>query len=291
MKKICEIFSENKQTFSLEFFPPKTPEGYEKLLGVIGFFAKLKPDFISCTYGAGGGSREKTLDIVEHITKTYNIPSIAHLTCVLNTKTQIRSILEDIKQRGIRNVLALRGDPPLDDPNWQPTQENFQYAYELCQFIKKTHGNEFCIGVAGFPEGHILCPNKDLDAKYLKMKIDAGADYVVTQLFFHNDDYFQYVDRLRKLGIKNCILPGVLPITDYHATIRFCERCGTSIPQKVHDIFAPTADNKETTIQKGIDLCVLQCQDLLKHGAPGIHFYPLNKIHPLDAILPQIKIS
>ena len=289
MKKISEILLENKKTFSLELFPPKTPEGYEKLLTTIELFAKLKPDFISCTYGAGGGSRDKTLDIVEHIAKTYRIPSIAHLTCVLNTKEQIKSILENIKKRGIKNVLALRGDPPINDPDWQPTKENFRYAYELCRFIKETYGNEFCVGVAGFPEGHILCPNKELDAKYLKMKIDAGADYVVTQLFFNNNDYFQYVERLRKLGIKNPILPGIVPITDYHATIRFCERCGASIPQTVHNIFSPTADDKTTTMKKGIDFCISQCRDLLKNGAPGIHFYPLNKIHPIDVILPEIK--
>lgn len=289
MMKISEIFKKKDQTFSLELFPPKTPEGYEKLLVTIELFANLKPDFISCTYGAGGGSREKTLDIVEHITKAHKIPGIAHLTCVLNTKEQIKSVLEDIKRRGIQNVLALRGDPPIDDPEWQPTKENFRYAYELCQFIKKTHGNTFSIGVAGFPEGHILCPSKDLDAQYLKMKIDAGADYVVTQLFFNNDDYFQYVERLKKLGIKNRILPGIVPITDYHATIRFCERCGASIPQKVHDLFSPIADDKVATMQKGIDFCIAQCRALLKNGAPGIHFYPLNKIHPIDVILPQIR--
>lgn len=289
MKKVCDIFKEKSRTFSLELFPPKTPEGYEKLLAAIKLFVNLKPDFISCTYGAGGGSRDKTLDIVEHITKTHHIPGIAHLTCVLNTKDQIKSILEDIKRRGIKNVLALRGDPPADDPNWQPTKEHFHYAFELCQFIRKNYQDEFCIGVAGFPEGHILCPDKNLDAKYLKMKIDAGADYVMTQLFFNNDDYFQYVERLRKLGIKNRIVPGIVPIVDYNATVRFCARCGASLPQKIHDLFAPTADDKDATLHKGIDFCASQCRDLLKNGAPGIHFYPLNKIHPIDTILPAVR--
>jgi len=289
MKKLSEILNTKQKTFSLELFPPKTAEGYEKLLTTIGALAKLKPDFISCTYGAGGGSREKTLDIVEYIERTHHIPTLAHLTCTLNTKDQIMSILNDIKRRGIQNILALRGDPPTDDPAWQPTDENFRYAYELCAFIKKHFSKDFCIGVAGFPEGHILCPDKAQDALYLKMKIDAGASFVITQLFFDNDDYFKYVARLRTLGVTNPVLPGILPITDYHGAVRFCEKCGTKIPKKLHDIFTPIANDKEAVTKKGIEVCVEQCVALLTHGAPGIHFYPLNKVHPLDVILPRVK--
>jgi len=289
MKKISEILSAKKKTFSLELFPPKTPEGYEKLLVTIGLLAKLNPDFISCTYGAGGGSREKTLDIVEHIERAHRIPTLAHLTCTLNTKDQIMAILNDIKHRGIKNILALRGDPPADQLDWQPAKENFRYAYELCAFIKKNHPEDFCIGVAGFPEGHVLCPSKELDARYLKMKIDAGAAFVVTQLFFDNKDYFEYVDRLKTLGVHAPVLPGILPITDYHGAVRFCEKCGTKIPSRVHDLFAPVSDDKEAVLARGIDFCVQQCKELLNNGAPGIHFYPLNKIHPLDVILPKIK--
>jgi methylenetetrahydrofolate reductase (NADPH) len=289
MKKISEIFNPAKKTFSLELFPPKTSEGYEKLLTTIGLLAKLKPDFISCTYGAGGGNRDKTLDIVEHIQNTYHLPALAHLTCVSNTKDQIKSILDDIQGRGVQNILALRGDLPADNPNWQPTKENFRYAYELCAFIKKAYDDYFCIGVAGFPEGHLLCPDKEQDARYLNMKLTSGATFVITQLFFDNNHYFEYIARLKKLGVKDPILPGILPITDYHGAIKFCERCGTSIPKKVHELFAPIANDKEAVIRKGIDFCVNQCIELLKNGAPGIHFYPLNKIHPLDVILPRIK--
>ena len=289
MKQISEIFKTQKKIFSLELFPPKTSEGYEKLLQTIGRLAELGPDFISCTYGAGGGNRDKTLDIVEHIQKKYAITALAHLTCVLNTRDQLRSILDDIHRRGIQNILALRGDPPANDPQWQPTAEHFRYAYELCAFIKKYYDKTFCIGVAGFPEGHVLCPDRQLDARYLKMKLDAGASFVITQLFFDNNDYFEYVKRLRALGVYQPVLPGILPIIDYQGVIRFCEKCGTKIPSNVHARFAPIAQDKDAVIKEGVRFCVDQCRELLSRGAPGIHFYPLNKIHPLDVILPMIK--
>lgn len=289
MKKISEILRSGKKVFSLELFPPKTSEGYTKLLATIGLLAGLKPDFISCTYGAGGGNRDKTLDIVEHIQNVHRIPGLAHLTCVSNTRDQIRSILDDIRRRGITNILALRGDPPADDPSWQPTDAHFRYAYELCAFIKKIYGEDLCLGVAGFPEGHILCPDKELDARYLKMKLDNGAAFVLTQLFFDNNDYFTYRDRLKKLGVQAPVIPGILPITDYQGVVNFSKKCGTRIPPKIHERFAPLSGDKEATIKEGVRFCVDQCVELLANGAPGIHFYPLNKISPLDIILPRIK--
>ncbi|MDD3375030.1 MAG: methylenetetrahydrofolate reductase [NAD(P)H] [Candidatus Omnitrophica bacterium] len=289
MKKVTEIFKNKEKTFSFELFPPKTDQGYQNLLKTIESLADLKPDFISCTYGAGGGSRNKTLDIVEHIEKEHHIPGVAHLTCVLNTKSEIQNILGDIQKRDIQNILALRGDSPKDNPDWQPTKDNFKYAYELCDFTRKQYQDYFSIGVAGFPEGHILCPNKELDAQYLKKKIDSGADYIITQLFFDNKDYFDYVKRLRDLGIKNRVIPGILPITDYIGVSRFCKTCGTSIPKAVDEIFSPIAENKDVVLEKGIDFCVKQCQDLLEKGAPGIHFYTLNKLYPINKILSQIK--
>jgi len=289
MKKVTEIFKNKEKTFSFELFPPKTDEGYQKLLKTIESLSSLGPDFISCTYGAGGGRRDKTLDIVEHIEKEHQISGVAHLTCVLNTKSEIQNILEDIKQRDIQNILALRGDPPKDDLNWQPTENNFKYAYELCDFTRRQHQDHFAIGVAGFPEGHVLCPDKNLDTQYLKKKLDSGADYIITQLFFDNKDYFDYVKRLRNLGIKNRIIPGILPITDYRGVSRFCKTCGTSIPKKVDEIFDPIAEDKNAVLEKGIHFCVNQCQDLINQGAPGIHFYTLNKFHPIDEIFNKIK--
>ncbi len=289
MKKVSDIFKEKEQTYSFELFPPKTDEGYQKLIATIGQLAGLKPDFISCTYGAGGGNRDKTLEIVERIEKEHQISGVAHLTCVLNTKDQIKDILTEIKNRGICNVLALRGDPPKDQPNWQPGPDNFKYSSELVAFIRQHFGDHFSIGVAGFPEGHILCPDRDQDAKFLKMKIDAGADYVITQLFFNNRDYFQYMDRLEDLGIKARVIPGIIPITDYHAIVKFCQSCGAGIPQKITAVFDPIQDDKDAVLKTGIECCTVQCRELLSRGAPGVHFYTLNKFHPTDVILPAIR--
>lgn len=288
MNKISEIFDHKKWTYSFELFPPKTEEGFKNLLNTIDQLAALKPDFISCTYGAGGGSRGKTLDVVQHIQQKHHIAGLAHLTCVLHTKDEIRSILEDIKSRGIKNVLALRGDPPRDNPGWQPGPQNFQYSSELCAFIRKNFGDDFTIGVAGFPEGHILCPDRDQDARYLKEKIDAGADFVITQLFFNNQDYFNYVKRLRNLNVRVRVIPGILPVTDYPGLLRFCALCGASIPQEIKTIFEPIQEDKKATLRAGIDFAVRQCRELLENGAPGLHFYCLNKVSPANIILSKI---
>ncbi len=285
---MISLFSQ-EPSISFELFPPKTEEGYNKLLETITRLANFKPNFISCTYGAGGSSRGKTLDIVEHIQKAHHIPAVAHLTCVLHTKDEIKAILEDMKRRGIANVLALRGDPPRDNPNWTPGPDNFKYSSDLVDFIRHHFGDYFSIAVAGFPEGHLLAPNRDVDAQILKGKIDMGADFVITQLFFNNQDYFDYVARLRKLGVTARIIPGILPITDYNALVRFCGLCGASISQEVHDIFRPIADDPIKTLEAGINFCVKQSRELLKQGAPGLHFYTLNKVSPVDIILKQLK--
>ncbi len=289
MKKITDLFPEQERTFSFELFPAKTEKGYQNLLATIEKLINLQPDFISCTYGAGGGNRERTFDIVQHIQDTYALPSVAHLTCVCHTKEEIKHILEHIKQRGICNVLALRGDPPKDNPDWQPGKNNFKYSSELCAFIREYFGDDFGVGVAGFPEGHLLCPDKDQDARYLKIKIDNGADFVITQLFFDNQQYFHYVERLRQIGVQARIIPGILPITNYDALVRFCRTCGTTIPEEVQNIFEPIQDDPDRCLKEGIEFAIRQCQELLQHGAPGLHFYALNKLHPVDTILSALR--
>lgn len=289
MRKITDIFSDKERTYSFELFPPKTEAGFTKLQETIGALAALKPDFISCTYGAGGGSRDKTLDIVELIQTQHSTIGVAHLTCVLNTREQIGQILDEIKNRGITNVLALRGDPPKDQPGWQPGLENFRYSCELCTYIREKFADYFGIGVAGFPEGHILCPDRDQDAGFLKLKTDAGADFVITQLFFNNRDYFDYIDRLRSLGVQARVIPGIIPITDYNAIVKFCQVCGASIPQKIEAIFDPIKDDPQAVMQTGIETAIRQCRELLTGGAPGLHFYTLNKVHPTDVILAAVR--
>jgi len=286
---IHSILQSKKKLFSLEVFPAQTPEGHEKLLLTLKDLCALKPDFISCTYGAGGGSREKTLDVVEHIQKKYGVPAMAHLTCVLHSRKEIETILEDMDRRGIRNILALRGDPPKGQSADAALTGDLKYSSELVAFIRSKLGQKVSIGVAGFPEGHLLAPDKDSDARYLREKVGAGADFVVTQLFFENRLYFEYVERLKKLGVNVPVLPGILPITDYAGLKRFCERCGASIPQEVHKIFEPIAGDPARTLEAGLQFAVKQCRSLLAGGAPGIHLYTLNKLHPSDKILSSIR--
>lgn len=285
MQKISNILKSKPKTISFELFPPKTPEGNLKLQDTISSLCQLKPDFFSCTYGAGGGSRDKTLDIVEFIQAQHKIPAMAHLTCVLHTKNEIKQILIEMKRRHISNVLALRGDAPKDAPDWKPGPDNFNYSCDLVKFIREEFGDFFSIGVAGFPEGHLLSKNKDDDARVLKAKIDAGADFVITQLFFNNQDYLDYIKRLKTINVHVPVIPGILPITDYNALIRFCNLCGASITEEIHNTFKTTADDLPTTIDKGIVFASNQCKFLLENGAPGLHFYTLNKISPTNNIL------
>ena len=287
--KISDILRSKKRTFSFEVFPAKTPEGHEKLLRTLKDLCALKPDFISCTYGAGGGSRERTLDVVEHIQKTYGVPAMAHLTCVLHTRAEIDAILKDIERRGIQNILALRGDPPAGVPADARAKGDIRYSSELVRHIRSRLGDKVSIGVAGFPEGHLQAPDKDSDARYLKEKVLAGADFVITQLFFDNALYAEYILRLKKLGVNVPVLPGILPVTDYEGLKRFCERCGASVPDEVHRIFGPLKQDPAATLGAGIDFAVRQCKNLLDVGAPGIHLYPLNKLHPSDRILQSLR--
>ena len=289
MTKIKEIFQQRQRTYSFELFPPKTEQGLKNLPSTITELAALKPDFISGPYGAGGGSRDKTLDVIQHIQDKHNVTGLAHLTCVLHTKEEIRNILQDIRSRGIENVLALRGDPPKENPGWKPGKNNLRYSSELCAFIRKHFGEYFTIGVAGFPEGHLLCPDRDWDTRYLKMKIDAGADFVITQLFFNNQGYFDYVKRLKKLGVANRVIPGILPITNYQSLVKFCLLCGATVTDEIHKIFEPLQNAPGKTLKAGMDSAVRQCQQLLDGGAPGLHFYCLNKASPTGQILKEVR--
>jgi len=289
MDRIKDLFSKKEKTYSFELFPPKTDKGFENLLKTIEKLVELQPDYISCTYGAGGGNRDKTFDIVQHIEKEHNCIAMAHLTCVLNTKNDIKNIVEDIKSRGIRNILALRGDPPVDQPDWQPASDNFRYSSELAKFIREEFGDYFGITVAGFPEGHLLCPDREKDADFLKIKVDAGADFVITQLFFNNQDYFDYIKRLKTRGVNNRVVPGIIPITDYQALLKFTAMCGATVTEEVHQIFEPIQNDKEAVMKAGIEFSIKQCRELLAAGAPGLHFYSLNKVHPTDEILAAVR--
>jgi len=288
IRKISDILKAKERTYSFEFFPPKTEKGREKLSETVGILKELEPDWFAVTYGAGGTTRELTMDIVDDLQKRFQIPTMHHLTCVGHSKAELKGIIERMMGKNICNILALRGDPPQGVEQWEPTPNGFEYCYQLIELIR-SFGDFFSIGVAGFPEGHINCPDKETDSRYLKRKIDAGGEFVITQLFFNNKDYFEYLERVRRIGVTVRIIPGILPITDYQALLRFCSTCGATIPQRVHDIFKPLDGDAEATYRAGIQFAVEQCNDLLEGGAPGLHFYTLNKVDPTRRILNKIK--
>jgi methylenetetrahydrofolate reductase (NADPH) len=250
---------------------------------------QTRPDFCSVTYGAGGSTRDKTLMIVDRIQKQHGLTAVAHLTCVSATKEEIRNLLEQIKALGVRNVLALRGDPPGGGA-FQATVGGFEYSNQLVEFIREF--DHFSIGVAGFPEGHIACKaGKHVDWGYLKNKIDAGGDYVLTQLFFDNADFYEFRDHLRKLGVKIPIVPGIVSILNANQIKRFTAMCGARIPSALAAKLDTLADDEAAATEFGIEYATEQCRDLLKNGVPGIHFYTLNKSHATVRVLKNLGLA
>ncbi|NQU94723.1 MAG: methylenetetrahydrofolate reductase [NAD(P)H] [Candidatus Omnitrophica bacterium] len=288
IKKISDILKEKERTYSIEFFPPKTEKGRAKLPEVAKVFTEMGIDWFSVTYGAGGSTREATMEIVEELQKKFDVPVMHHFTCVGHSQEELKKILGKMKEKNICNVLALRGDAPEGEEFWTPSPDGFEYSYQLVELIK-SFGDFFSIGVAGFPEGHIHCPDKETDSKHLKIKMDAGGEFIMTQLFFDNKDYFEYLERTKKVGVNARIFPGMLTITNYKTLLRFCATCGATIPEKVHDIFKPLADNLEATYKAGVDFAVDQCRELLKGGAPGLHFYSLNKVEPTREVINRVR--
>ncbi len=280
-----------KPVISFEFFPPKTAEGDRALLEkTIPALRETKPDFCSVTYGAGGSTREKTLMIVDRIQKEHGLTAVAHLTCVCATKEEIRQLLEQIRALGVRNVLALRGDPP-GGGEFKMTPGGFEFSSQLVEFIRAF--DEFSIGVAGFPEGHIACrEGKYVDWRHLKTKIDAGADYVLTQLFFDNADYYEFRDHLtQKQGVKVPLVPGIVPILNGAQIRKFTTLCGARIPAPLAARLEELGDDDAAVTEFGIEYATRQCEDLLRSGAPGIHFYTLNKAHSAVRVLENLRLA
>src|SRR5258706_9064764 len=265
-----------RRVISFEFFPPKTDEGDRNLLEkTLPALLQTKPDFCSVTYGAGGSTRDKTLMIVDRIQKQYGLIAVAHLTCVNHTRQQIGELLDQVHSLGVNNILALRGDPP-GGGEFKMTPGGFEFSNQLVEFIRQKDG--FSIGVAGFPEGHIACKQgKHVDWGYLKGKIDAGADYVLTQLFFDNADFFEFRDHLTKLGVKVPLVPGIIPILSATQIKKFTAMCGARIPARLGKRLDEIGTDDAAAIEFGIEYATEQCRELLKAGAPGIHFYTLNK--------------
>jgi methylenetetrahydrofolate reductase (NADPH) len=275
---------------SFEFFPPKTDEGDRNLLEkTLPALMALKPDFCSVTYGAGGSTREKTLDIVDRIQKDHKLTGMSHLTCVGSTREQLRDVLHEAKRRGINNILALRGDPPPGTGDFKATAGGFEYSYQLVQFIKEV--GDFCIGTAGFPEGHIACrEGREVDWERLKMKVDAGADFVITQLFFDNADYFKFRDHVHKLGVKVPLFPGMLPILSGSQIKKFTTLCGAHIPPGMQAKLDELADDDAAVTAYGIEYATRQCEELLREGVEGLHFYTLNKVRSTVEVVKNLGL-
>jgi methylenetetrahydrofolate reductase (NADPH) len=273
--QITEILKRRRPIFSLEFFPPKSPEELAALYSTLAEVKSLAPGFISVTYGAGGGTRDKTLEIAERAKSAIGLESAAHITCVGHSKGQIGETLDELASSGIENVLALRGDPPKGESHFVPHPDGFRHASELTSFIHESY--PFCIAVAGYPEGHIEAPDRKTDWTHLEEKVRAGADLIITQLFFENSHFFKFEANMRERGVNIPIVPGIMPITNFHQLLRITRFCGASIPDEViHDLGAIQHDPNAVE-HYGIEYAAKQCRGLLAHGVPGIHFYTLNK--------------
>jgi methylenetetrahydrofolate reductase (NADPH) len=250
----------------------------------------LKPDFCSVTYGAGGGTRDKTLMIVDRIQREHKLTTVMHLTCVNATKEEIGSVVGEARKLGVKNILALRGDPPGGNGVFQKTEGGFEFSYQLVNYLKELGG--FSIGTAGFPEGHIACTEgKIVDWERLKNKIDCGADFVVTQLFFDNADFFEFRDHLTKMGVTVPIFPGILPVISATQTKRITALCGAKLPATMVAGLEKFAADDEAAMQFGIDYATKQSAELLKAGAPGLHMYTLNKVHSTTQVLKNLNLA
>lgn len=262
---------------SFEFFPPKSDEAAAQLERTVAELVDLRPSFVSVTWGAGGTVREKTIEIVSRIRNEVGLEAMAHLTCAGASRDEIAAILERIAAAGIENILALRGDPPKGSTTFTAAEGGFSYANELVEFIRQTFPRDVCLGGAAYPEKHVECGNPAVDLNNLKRKVDAGLDFLVTQLFFDNNRYWEFVERARAAGIHIPIIPGIMPITNAAQAERFTVACGATLPFKLAAELDRRRHDLAAVQQLGIAHATSQCIDLLTNGAPGIHFYTLNR--------------
>ncbi len=284
---IRDVIHRNGPVFSFEFFPPKTEQGERNLYRTVEQLRELRPTFVSVTYGAGGSTRDRTVELVRRIKHDIGIEAMAHLTCVGADRDEIEAVLQRLSANRIENVLALRGDPPSDQTTFVPTPNGFGFAAELVRFIR-ARGFPFSLGGACYPEGHVECRDLGRDLLHLKEKIDAGLDFVITQLFFDNADYFSFVARARAAGVGVPIIPGIMPITNLAQIERFTSMCGARIPLALKARLEAVRDNDEAVRAIGIDHATQQCRDLLVGGAPGVHFYTLNQSPATRAIFERL---
>ena len=275
--------------FSFEFFPPKTPAGEANLYEALRQLQPLEPAYVSVTYGAGGATRDKTIEIVSHVREKFGLEAMAHFTCVNATADELRRTLDELRDAGVENVLALRGDPPAGEERWTKTEGGLEYSRELVELLREEYPG-FAIGAAAFPETHIHATSPEDDLRYLKEKVDAGAQFLITQLFFDNRHYFDFVARARAAGIDVPIIPGVMPITSSEGITRMTALSGSALPAGLAAALEARKEHPEAVAELGVSYATLQCADLLEGGAPGIHFYTLNRSPATRAILSALKL-
>jgi methylenetetrahydrofolate reductase (NADPH) len=287
--RIDELLATQRPVFSVEFFPPKTETGLELLFETVEALKPLEPDYVSVTYGAGGATRDGTVEIAERIKREHGLEVMAHLSCVGETRDGLAEILGRFEEIGIANVLALRGDPPRGEENFTPPDDGLSSAAELTGFITTDHG--FAIGGACFPEVHPEADDLASDLAYLKTKVDAGASFLITQLFFDNTHYFDFVAAAREVGIDVPIIPGVIPISSFGQVARICDLCDASIPTDLETAMRDLGGDEEAEALLGVAYAARQCEELLAGGAPGIHFYALNRAPATRAVLAALRAS
>jgi methylenetetrahydrofolate reductase (NADPH) len=288
--RVSRLHETEDLVISFELFPPKTAEGEVKLFEqAIPEMLELNPAFLTCTFGAGGSTRDQTMGIVTRIREQFGIEVASHLTCVGASRESIATYLGKMRDHGITNIVALRGDPPKDDPTYRPAPDGFRLAINLIRYVAGIGG--FDILAAGYPEGHPECPDKHLDWERCADKVEAGADVIMTQLFYDNNDFFEFEDYLRnKLGVAVPIVPGVLPILSTTQIKRFCGLCGAKLPPRVLAQLDKLANDNDACRQYGIDLATEMCDELIRHGVPGIHFYTLNRAGSVGAIMRNLGL-
>ena len=285
---IRDLFGQKKRTLSFEVFPPVREGNLESLFKTVAELKELKPDFISVTYGAGGGTRDKTIEIASRVQNEFGSEALAHLTCVAATRDDIARIVEEMKKHNIENILALRGDPPKGEEKFVKPAGGFGFASELVSFIRELNG--FCIGVAGYPEGHPEASSFDDDLKNLKKKVDAGADFIVTQLFFNNDDFYRFRDRALALKINVPIIPGIFPILNYKQVLRITELCGAKIPSALGEKLCWLKDKPEDVEKYGIEYAQKQARDLLHNEVRGLHICTMNQSRAARKIVRELGL-
>jgi methylenetetrahydrofolate reductase (NADPH) len=289
--KISDLFPSGKRLFSFEFFPPKTDAGAATLARTIRDLKDLAPDFVSVTYGAGGSMRDRTVDLVTHIHRDEGMCAMAHLTAVGASRSEIAALVDRLVDAGIQNMIPLRGDPPADAEDFVQPRNGFLHASDLVAFIRERHGNRLCLAGAGYPEGHPQCRDLDRDMENLVKKVKAGIDFIITQLFFDNRFYFDFVARARKAGITIPIIPGIMPITDAAQIDRITRMCGATLPPLLREELERRRGDSAATMQLGLAQATAQCIGLLAGGAPGVHFYTLNQSPATRMILTALRIA